>query len=96
MWLSKVVSDHAIDEVIVFAAIGDEIGDRADLEAMELREFHEVRHPRHGAVIVHDLADHAGRIKPRQSRDIDGRFGMPRANQRTAMACDERKHMPRR
>ena len=88
--------DRALDEVIVFAAIGDEVGDGADLETVKLRELHEVGQPRHRAVVVHDLADHAGRIEPREPRDIDGGFGMAGAHQRAAVARDQRKHMARR
>ena len=52
--------------VSVRAAIGDQVGDRADLQAVQLGERHQVRQPGHGAVVVHDLADHAGRVQPGQ------------------------------
>ena len=91
-----VASTVRLHEVIVFAAIGDEIGDGADLQAVQLRERHEIGHARHRAVVVHDLADHAGRIEPGEPRDIDGGFGVAGAHQRAAVARDQRKDVARR
>ena len=45
------------------------------------------------AVVVHDLADHAGRDQPGQPRDIDRRLGMPGADQRAAVARHQREHV---
>ncbi len=59
--------DAALDDAVMPAPIADQVGDRADLQSVELRELHEVRQPRHGAVVVHDLADHAGRKQPRHA-----------------------------
>ena len=50
---------NRLDKFFLAAAISDEIGNGGDLEAMFLREFHEVGHARHRAIIIHDLADHA-------------------------------------
>ena len=96
LWLSNGTFDRALHEVIVLAAIGDQVGDRADLQTVQLRERHQIGQPRHGAVVVHDLADHAGRIEPGEPRDIDRRFGVACADQRAAMARDQRKHVTRR
>ena len=51
---------------------------------------------RHRAVVVHDLADHAGGIQPGQARDIDGGFGMTGTHQRAALARHQREHVARR
>ena len=45
--------------VVVPQAVGDQVADRADLELVLAGERDQIVHPRHGAVIVHDLADHA-------------------------------------
>src|SRR3546814_11035982 len=76
--------------MVIATAIGDEIADRADLEVMELGEGNEIVHPRHGAVVLHDLADHAGWIEPCQPGDIDRRLGMAGALQYAAITGDER------
>jgi hypothetical protein len=61
-----------------------------------LGEGDEVGQPRHGAVFVHDLADHARGVQPGQPRDIDRRLGMARAHQHAAIAGAQRKDMARR
>ena len=80
-----------LDEVIVAQPIGDEIGDGGDLEPVTLGEGDEVRQARHGAVVVHDLADHAGRIKSGKTRDVDGGLGMAGADQHAAVLGDQRE-----
>jgi hypothetical protein len=86
----------AVDQAVLDAAIGDQLGDGPDLQRMALREGDEIRQPRHGAVFVHDLADDARRYESGHARDIDRRFGMARAHQDPAIARGKRKHMPRR
>src|SRR3546814_8957052 len=61
-----------------------------------LREGDQIVHPRHGAVVLHDLADHAGRVEAGQPRHVHGRFRMARADKDAALARDQRKHMARR
>ena len=68
----------------------------ADLEPVELREGDEVGQPRHRAVFVHDLADHAGRVEPGQARDVDRGLGMAGAHQHAALAGDQREDVARR
>src|SRR5690606_4206043 len=63
---------RAYDDAVLAQAVGDEIGDGADLEPVQLGEPDEVGQPRHGAVIVHDLADHAGGVEPGQPGQVDG------------------------
>src|SRR5262249_20405801 len=53
---------------IVAPAIGDQVGDGADLEPVTLGETDEVVATGHGPVVVHDLADHARRRDPGQPR----------------------------
>ena len=74
-------------------AVADQVLDGADLEAVPLGEGDEVRHARHGAVVVHDLADDAGRIEAGQPREIDAGLRVPGADQHAALARDQREHV---
>ncbi|MNE52031.1 hypothetical protein D3C80_1466870 [compost metagenome] len=48
-----------LDKAFSAAAIGDQVGDGADLQAVQLGEGDEIGHPRHLAIVLDDLADHA-------------------------------------
>ena len=80
---------------LVVHAVLDEIGDRDHQQLVPLRELRQLRHARHRAVVVHDFADHAGRIQPADPRQIDGRFGLPGANEHAARLRAQRKHVAR-
>ncbi len=82
---------RALDDRLGPAAVGDQVGDGADLQPVELGELHQIRQPGHGAVVVHDLADHAGRVHPRHARQIDRRFGVSRPDQNAAVSRDQRE-----
>ena len=45
----------------------------------------------HRAVVVHDLADHAGRGEARQTRQVDRGFGVAGAHQHAAVARHQRE-----
>ena len=85
--------DRPLDDVVVPAAIGDEIGDGADLEIVELGEAGEIVAPRHGAVVVHDFADHSRRVQSRETGDVDRGFGMTGADQDATVARHQREDM---
>ncbi len=61
------------------------------LSAMVFAEFSELRDARHGAVVVHDFADHAAVAKASQPRQIDGGFGLPSSHQHAAFARAQRE-----
>jgi hypothetical protein len=52
-------------------------------------EGDEVRHPRHGAVVVHDLADHARGVEAGEAGEVDRGLGMAGADQRAAVPRHE-------
>ena len=79
----------------MFVAIGDQIADRPDFHLMLLAEGDKIRQARHGAVFLHNLANYARRMQTRQTRNIDGRLGMSSPHQDPAVACPQRKHVPR-
>ena len=61
--------------MIVTEPVGDQIGDGRDLQTVALGKRHQIG-PRHGAIVIHDLANHAGRIESGEPREIDGGFGV--------------------
>ena len=87
---------NPLNRAVVAPPIGNQIGDRPNFQFVFLGEFYQVFAARHGAVIIHDLADHTSRIKTRQARNINRRLGVARANQHTAIARHQRKNMSRR
>src|SRR5579883_542715 len=74
----------AADEPLVLHAVPDQLRDRNHLQSVALAELLELRNPRHGAVRVHDLADHAGRLEPGERGQIDGRLGLRGAHPHAA------------
>ena len=73
----------------------DEIGDGDDLEPVLFREDLQVGHSRHGAVILHDLADDAAGLEPSQPREIHGALRLAGAHQDTALAGEDGEYVPR-
>ena len=65
--------------------VAHEIGHRDDFQIVLARKFAKFRHPRHRAVGVHNLADDARRIQPRDARHIDNRLGLSRADEHAAV-----------
>jgi hypothetical protein len=63
--------DDALDELLGLPPVGDQVGDGDHLQAVALAVGHEVGHPGHRPVLVHDLADHAGRDQAGQPREVD-------------------------
>ena len=85
----------ALGQMVVAQPIGDQVADRADLHAVMLGKFDQIVEPRHLAVILHDLADHAGRVETRQPRHVNRRFGMAGTDQHAAVARLQREDMAR-
>src|SRR5262249_13345475 len=84
---------YRLNKVVVTQAVGDEIGDGRDLEPVVPREGNKVWKPRHGAIVVHDLADHSRRIKPGEPGEINSSLGVASANEHTALLGHEREHV---
>jgi len=62
--------------VIVFESVAREIRDGDHQELVPSAEPHEIRRASHGAVVVQDLADHAGGVQSREARKIDCRLSL--------------------
>ena len=84
---------HALHQRFGAHPVLDQIGDGDHQDAVALREARELRHPRHGAVLVHHLADHAARIESRDPRQIDRRLGLAGAHHHAAVARAQRRHV---
>src|SRR3546814_11228007 len=77
----------------VASPIGDQIANGADLKTVRPGKRDEVRKARHGAVLIHDLADHARGVEAGEPGDIDCRLGVAGANKHAAILGDEREDM---
>ncbi len=53
----------------------------------------QIRQPRHGAVVAHDLAQHRGGREAGEARQVAARFGVAGAHQHAAGMRDQRKDM---
>src|SRR5262249_14863167 len=89
----EIALKRALDDAVVTAAIGNQVGDRADLQAVTLGKGNQIVTPRHRAVIVHYFADHARRIEAGEARDVDGRLGMTGAYEHAAATRYQREDM---
>src|SRR2546428_780165 len=69
----------------------DEIPDRDHLQAVRLGQLGQLRHPRHAAILVEDLADDARRVTAGQPREIDRGFGVARTSQDSAAHRSQRQ-----
>ena len=74
----------AHDQFFAQSAISDQALDRADAQLVLFLELHQLRQPRHRAVVVQDFAEHPGRLQAGHARQIDRRFGVAGAAQHAA------------
>src|SRR2546427_9076494 len=59
------------------------------------RKVLKVRSPGHGAIWVHNLADHRGRIETCQTRQVDRPLGLSGPLQDATRTCPQWEYMPR-
>ncbi|MCY1240970.1 hypothetical protein D9M69_396780 [compost metagenome] len=62
----------------------DQVGNGADLQVVFPGEFDQVGQARHGAVVLHDLADHGGGRQAGQGAEVATGLGMAGADQHAA------------
>src|SRR5215467_12268516 len=79
------------DQLLVASPVHDQVFDGDDLDPMLSREALQVRHARHGPVVVHHLTDHPGRVQPGKAGQIDRCFGLAGALQDAAVGSTQRK-----
>src|SRR5262245_4059208 len=87
-------SDLAHDAIMA-QPIADQIFDGADLQAVALGEGDQIGHACHGAVVVHNLADDAGRKQASQAGEIDGGLRVAGAHEHATFARNQRENVPR-
>jgi len=86
---------HALDELLRLAAVLDQVGDRDHPQPVLLAVRHEVGHARHRPVLVHDLADDAGRNEPGEPGEVDRRLGLAGPDEHAAVPRAQRKDVAR-
>ena len=86
---------HARDELLGAAAVGNQIGDRHELEPVPPRERRDVGEARHAPVVLHDLAAEAHLLEPREAAEVDHGLRVAGALQHAARTRLEREHVPR-
>jgi hypothetical protein len=89
----RVAYMDAAEEFFGDAAVGDEVGDGAEFQAVALREGDEVRQAGHAAVFIHDLANDARGDEAGHAGDVNRRFGVAGAEQRAARTGGKRENM---
>ena len=77
---------HAADVALVPHAVANQFRDGQQLQSVRAAEFRELRHARHGAVVIHDFADHARGSESGDARQVHRRFGLPGAHQHAAVS----------
>ena len=86
---------HAGDQLLVTAAVLDELRDRRQQQAVLGAEAAQLGQARHRAVVVGDLADHTHRRTARHAGQIDRCLGVAGALQHAAVAGPQREDVTR-
>ncbi len=76
---------HLLHQRFVAAAVLDEVGDGADLQAVLGGELLQVGQAGHGAVVLHDLADDGGRAAAGHGGQVAAGFGVAGAHEHAAI-----------
>src|SRR5437868_1452247 len=86
---------NAVNEPLRLQAVGDDLSDGDESEAVLLRELFQLRPARARAVLVQDFANHSGRLQSGESCQIDRRLGVPDALENPAVARAQRRNVAR-
>ena len=84
-----------LDQLLVPAAILDQVGNRDQAQAVPLAVRDQIVDAGHRPVLVHDLADDAGRDQTGEAGEVDGRLGLAAALENAAVPGTEREDVPR-
>ena len=85
---------HLLHQAFSAAAVFNQVGNGADLQAMLGRKQLQVRQAGHRAVILHDFADDGGRCATGHGRQIAARFGVAGAHQHATFHGLQGKDVP--
>jgi hypothetical protein len=83
--------DGAAHKHFLADAVADEVGHRHHLEVVLGSKLFKLGQPRHRPVRVHDLADDAGRIEARDTREVNDRLGLPGPDEDAALLGAQRE-----
>jgi hypothetical protein len=86
---------HAIYEALVFKAVGDDLRDTHDVESVCFSDDLQVGQASHGAVFVHDFADHAGFGEAGHAGEVNRGFGLPGADEDSTVLGAQGEHVAR-
>ena len=86
-------SGVSVDLTLGAAAVGDQVCNGADFQAMFGSELLQVRQARHRAVVFHDFAYHRRRCIPSHGGQITTCLGVAGPHQHTAINGLQGKHM---
>ena len=73
--------------------MSDQTLNRANAQGVLFAEFHQLRQPRHRAVVMQNLAKHSGRLQPSHARKIDSRLCVTSPAQYAAILRPQGKDM---
>lgn len=82
--------DLALHQTLVREPPANEVGNRHDADVVGLAKALELRQAGHGAVRVHDLADHAARREAGEPREVHAALGLAGAHEHAAIARAQR------
>ena len=81
----------ALDQLLGLAPVADELGDRDQQQVVLLAELDEVGDPGHRAVVVDDLAQHAGGVEAGHAGQVDGGLGVAGPLEHAAVGVAQRE-----
>ena len=81
------------DQCLRFAAVFDQVGDGANFQAMLGCKQLQIGQAGHGAVVLHDFANHAAGVATGHAGQVASGFGVARAHQHAAIHRLQGKHM---
>ena len=85
----------AFHQLLGGIAVVDQIADGANLDAVLMAEIDQLRQACHGAIVIHDLADHRRRLQSAEAGQIAAGLGVAGAHQHAAILGHQREDVAR-
>src|ERR1700679_579290 len=86
---------HAADKTLRLKTVANQFCNGKHFQTMLTAELDQVGHARHGAIILHDLADHAGGRESSHSGKVHRGLRLARAYENPSLTRPEWKHVSR-
>src|SRR5712692_10344865 len=84
---------NPLDQRLVTQTVFDNVSDRNDFQPMKPRELNQIVAPGHRPVFLENFAYHAGRLKPRQARQVDSTFSLAGSHQHASLTRPQWVHV---